>query len=49
MMTKIISMNIRGVEGNNKKKYLHELIQKEHTYVVCLQETKCQKMGMKDF
>ena len=36
LMMKIISMNIRGVGENIKKKYLRELIRKEQTSVVCL-------------
>jgi len=43
---KIISMNIRGVEGKNKKKYLCELILKEQVDVVCLQETKSKELRM---
>ena len=45
---KIISMNIRGVGGSNKKKYLRELIKKEGADLVCLQEIKCKKMVMKE-
>jgi len=41
-------MNIRGVGGSNKKKYLRELIKKEGADLVCLQEIKCKKMVMKE-
>jgi len=36
---------MRGISrgGNIKKKYLRELISKEHVDMICLQETKCSE------
>ena len=45
LMMKIISMNIRGVRGAHKRKYLRELIHKEQAGMVCLQEIKCKDLG----
>jgi len=41
MSMKIISMNIKGVDGVVKRKYLRTLISKEQADMVCIQETKC--------
>jgi len=38
---KIISLNIRGLGGTIKRNYLRDLIYKEQTNMVCLQEMKC--------
>jgi len=35
-MMKLISLNIRGVGGSIKKKYLGDLIQKEEADLVCI-------------
>jgi len=40
-MMKIISINVRGLGGNVKRKYLRDLISKEQANMVCLQKTKC--------
>jgi len=40
-MMSLISLNIKGVRGNIKRKYVRELIRKEEVRMVCLQETKC--------
>jgi len=42
---KIISLNVRGLGGSNKRRYLKELIFKEQVGMVCIQETKCSKFG----
>jgi len=42
---KIISLNVRGLGGSNKRRYLKELIFKEHVGMVCIQETKCSEFG----
>jgi len=45
---KLISMNIRGVRGSIKMKYMGDLIQKEHADFVCIQETKCKELGKEE-
>ena len=42
---KIISLNVRGLGGTLKRKYLSELINKERANMVCLQETKCSEFS----
>jgi len=42
---KVVSMNIRGLGGNIKRNYLRNLISKEQTDMVCIQETKCSKLS----
>jgi len=44
-MMKIISLNVRGLGGSIKRRYLKELIFKEQVGMVCIQETKCSKFG----
>jgi len=44
-MMKLISMNIRGVGGSMKRKYLGDLITKEQLDFVCIQETKYKELG----
>jgi len=46
---KLISMNISGVGGSSKTRYLEDLVRKEQSYVVCLQETKCKELGKEIF
>jgi len=38
---RIISLNVKGLGGTLKRKYLSDLISKERADMVCLQETKC--------
>ena len=38
---KILSLNIKGVGGANKRNYVRDLISREQVDMVCLQETKC--------
>jgi len=42
---KIISLDVRGLGGNKKRRYLKELIFKEQVGMVCIQETKCSEFG----
>jgi len=42
---KIISMNIRGLGGSIKRKYLRDLICKEQVDKICIQETKCFELS----
>jgi len=42
---KIISLNIRGLGGGVKKRYLSDLIGKKQVGMVCLRESKCSKFG----
>jgi len=44
-MMKIISLNIRGLGGSVKRRYLRELISLEQVGVVCLQETTSFEFG----
>jgi endonuclease/exonuclease/phosphatase family metal-dependent hydrolase len=41
VIMKIISWNIRGLNGRSKKKMLRDLILAEKPDIVLLQETKC--------
>jgi len=41
LMMKLISMNIRGLGGRIKRKYISDLIKKQQVGFICLQETKC--------
>lgn len=43
---KLISMSIRGLGGNLKRKYLTELIRKEEVGLMCIEETKYAKLDM---
>lgn len=43
LMMKIISLNIRGLGGNIKRRFLKDLIYKEQVRIVCIQETKCSE------
>jgi len=36
----LISINIRGLGGGLKWKYLHSIVRRENPGVVCIQETK---------
>ena len=45
LMMNLISMNIRGLGGNTKRKYLSDLIQSDEVGIICLQETKCSEFG----
>jgi len=38
-------MNIRGLGGRTKRKYLRDLIRNEEVGMVCLQEAKCYGFG----
>jgi len=38
---KIISLNVRGLGGTLKRRYINNLVSKEQTDMVCLQEAKC--------
>lgn len=40
---KIISLNVRGLGGTLKRKYLSDLVSKEQVDMVCLQEKKKKK------
>jgi len=42
---KIVSLNIRGLGGSIKRKYIRDLISKEHVEMICLQETKCSDIS----
>jgi len=44
-MMKLISMNIRGLGGKIKRKYISELIKKQQVGFICLQETKCEQIS----
>ena len=44
-MMKLIRMNIRGLEGRIKRKYISDLIRKEQVGFICLQETKCEQIS----
>jgi len=46
---KLISMNINGVGGSSKMRYLEDLERKEQADVVCLQETNCKELGKESF
>ena len=39
---KLISMNIRGLGGMIKRKYISKLIKEQQVGFICLQETKCE-------
>ena len=43
----ILSLNVRGLEGTIKSRYLKEIIYKEGIEMVCLQETKAQSINNK--
>ena len=45
LLMKIISMNIRGIEGSIKRRYLSTLISNEQADMVCIQETKCSELN----
>jgi len=42
---KIISMNIRGIKGSIKRRYVSTLISNEQVDMVCIQETKCSELN----
>jgi len=42
---KIISLNVRGLGGTLKRRYLSNLVSKEQADMVCLQETKCTEFN----
>ena len=42
---KIISLNVRGLGGSLKRRYLSDLVSKEQADMVCLQETKCSEFS----
>jgi len=42
---KLISMNIRGLGGRIKRKYVSDLIKKQQVGFICLQETKCEHIS----
>jgi len=42
---KLISMNIKGLGGRIKRKYISDLIRKEQVGFICLQETKCEHIS----
>ena len=44
-MMKVVSLNIRGIGGGIKRKYIKDLINKEQADMLCLQETKCDKVS----
>ena len=44
-MMKVVSLNIRGIGGGIKRKYIKDLISKEQADMLCLQETKCDKFS----
>jgi len=44
-MMKIVSLNIRGLGGSIKRKYMTDLISKEQVDIICLQETKCSEIS----
>ena len=44
-MMKIVSLNIRGLGGSIKRKYIRDLISKEQVDMICLQETKCSEFS----
>jgi len=44
-MMKLISMNIRGLRGRIKRKYVSDLIKKQQAGFICLQETKCEHIN----
>jgi len=44
-MMKLISMNIRGLGGRIKRKYINDLIKKQQVGFICLQETKCEHIS----
>jgi len=44
-MMKIVSLNIRGLGGSLKRKYIRDLISKEQVDMICLQETKCTEIS----
>jgi len=46
---KIISLNVRGLGGTLKRKYLSDLVSKEQANMVCLQETKCFEFSREKF
>lgn len=41
-------LNIRGLGGNVKSRYLKELFHVEQVDMVCLKETKCSEFGERD-
>ena len=45
MKIKILSWNVRGVNDSNKRKVIKNLIRTNRVDLVCLQETKVQKMN----
>ena len=45
MMMNLISMNLRGLRGRIKRKYLSDLIRSEQVGMVCLHETTCSEFG----
>jgi len=42
LLMKIISMNIRGIGGSIKRRYLSTLVNVD---MVCIQETKCSEFN----
>ena len=47
MKLKILSWNVRGVNDVSKRKVIKALIRSQKADMVCLQETKMQKMSIR--